>query len=69
MTLRSVANDKDDIEMILGAVHRSSGICLTAEENPKKPQLGDRLMKGMCNQSSPQMGSEGSHSTSSREGK
>ena len=41
-----VAND--DKEMILGAVHRSPGICLTAEENPRKPQLGDRLMKGLC---------------------
>ena len=29
----SVANDKDDNEMIQGAVHRSPGICLTAEEN------------------------------------
>ena len=29
----SVANDKGDNEMILGAVYRSSGICLTAEEN------------------------------------
>ena len=29
----SVANDKGDNEMILGAVHRSPGICLTAEEN------------------------------------
>jgi hypothetical protein len=28
--------------MILGAVHRSPGICLTAEEIPRKPQLGDR---------------------------
>ena len=27
----SVANDKGDNEMILGAVHRSPGICLTAE--------------------------------------
>ena len=26
-----------DNDMILGAVHRSSGICLTAEENPGKP--------------------------------
>ena len=34
------------IRVILGAVHRSPGICLTAEENPRKPQLGDRLMKG-----------------------
>jgi hypothetical protein len=52
-----VANDKGDNEMILGAVYRSPGICLTAEENPRKPQLGDRLMKGLCDQSSPQMGS------------
>ena len=28
-------------------MHRSPGFCLTAEENPKKPQLGDRLMKGL----------------------
>ena len=58
--------------MILGAVHRSPGICLTAEENPRKPQLVDRLMKELCDQSSPQMGSIsprslGSHSTSGRE--
>ena len=43
-SVASVANDKGDDEMILGAVHRSPGICLTAEENPGKPQLGDRLM-------------------------
>ena len=48
--------DKDDNETILGAVHRSSVICLTAEENSRKPKLGDRLMKGLCHQSSPQMG-------------
>ena len=47
-----VANDKGDNEMILGAVNRSHGICLIAKENPRKPQLGDRL----CDQSSPQMG-------------
>ena len=51
-----VANDKGDNEMILGAVHEYPGICLTAEENPRKPQLGDRLMKGLCDQLSPQMG-------------
>ena len=45
-SVTSVANDKDDNEMILGAVYRSPGSCLTAEENPRKPQLGDRLMKG-----------------------
>ena len=28
-------------------MHRSPGICLTAEENPRKPQQGDRLMKGL----------------------
>ena len=44
----SVANDKGDNEMILEAVHRTSGICITAVENPRKPQLGDRLMKGLC---------------------
>ena len=51
-----VANDKGDNGMILGAVHRSPGICLIAEENTRKPQLGDRLMKGLCDQPSPQMG-------------
>ena len=33
--------------MIPGAVDRSLGIYLTAEENPGKPQLGDRLMKAV----------------------
>ena len=50
-SVTSVANDKGDNEkMILGAVHRSPDICLTAEENPRKPQLGDRLMKKLCDQ-------------------
>ena len=40
--------------MIPGAVHGSPGIYLTAEESPE-PQVGDRLMKGLCDQSSPQM--------------
>ena len=73
-SVTSVANDMGDNEMIPGAVYRSSGICLTAEENYEEPQLGDRLMKGLCDQSSPQMGvpflqmrSVGSHSTSGRE--
>ena len=39
-SVKSDANDNGDNEMILGAVHRSPGICLTAEENPRKPQLG-----------------------------
>ena len=51
-SVTSVANY--DNEMILGAVHKSPGICFTAEENPRKPQLGNRLMKGLCDQSSPQ---------------
>ena len=42
--------------MILGAAYRSPGICLTAEETPKKPQQGDRLMKGLCDHSLSQMG-------------
>ena len=29
-------------------MHRSPGICLTAEENSRKPQQGDCLMKGLC---------------------
>ena len=45
-SVMSVANDKSDNEMILGALHRFPGICLTAEENPGKPQLGPRLVKG-----------------------
>ena len=46
--VRSVVNDKGDNEIILGAVHRFPGICLTAKESPRKPQLGDRLMKGFA---------------------
>ena len=45
-SVTTVANDKGVNEkMILRAVHISPDICLTAEENPRKPQLG-RLMKG-----------------------
>ena len=53
----SVANDKSDNEMIPEAVHRSRGIFLTAEENLEKSQLVERLMKRLCDHSSPQMGS------------
>ena len=35
------ADDMGDNEMIAGAVYRSPYICLTTEENPGKPQLGD----------------------------
>ena len=55
-SVTSVANDKGDNEMILGAMHRSPDNCLTVEENPGKPQLGDRRMNELCDQSSPQMG-------------
>jgi len=51
-------------------VHRSPDICLTAEENPRIPQLGDRLMKGLFDQSFSQMeslSSVGSRSTLRRE--
>ena len=34
-SITSVANDKGDNEKILGAVHRSPGICVTADGNPK----------------------------------
>ena len=57
-SVTSVGND--DNEMILGAVHRSPGISLTAEKNAIKPELRDRLMKGLSDHSSPQMGSHSS---------
>ena len=38
---------KDDDEMKPCYVHRSPGIYLMTEENPGKPQLGDRLMKAV----------------------
>ena len=38
-------NDNGGNEMIHGAVNRYPGIYLTAEENPKKPQLGGYMMK------------------------
>ena len=58
MSATSVVNDKGDNEMTPGAVHRSPGISFTAEEIPRKPhQLGDRLMKGLLDQSFSQMGS------------
>ena len=43
-SVTSIDNHKGDNEMIPGAVHRSPAICLTAKENPGKPQLGDRLI-------------------------
>ena len=56
-SVMSIVKDKGDNEMISGAVHRSPIICLTIEENTGKPQLGDSLMKRLCDQSSPQEGS------------
>ena len=47
-SVTSVANDKGDNEKIHGVVHGSPEICITAEEIPGIPQLGDRLMKGLC---------------------
>ena len=66
-SVMSVANDKDDNEMILGTVNRSPGICLSAEESPRKPQLGDHLMRTVIASNGVpflQMRSVGSHSTS-----
>ena len=56
-SVTSVANDKGDNEKILRTVHRPPGICLIAEENPRKPHLAKCLTKGLYDQSSPQMGS------------
>ena len=56
-SVTSVTNDKGDNEMIPGVVDSSPGVRLTAKENPGNPQLGDRLMKGLCDHSSPQLGS------------
>ena len=70
---RQLANDKDDNEVKPGTVHRLSRISLTAEENPGKSQLGDRLMKAVrqaiVSNRVPclQMRSVGSHCTSRRE--
>ena len=44
-SVTSVANNKGHNEMIPGAVYRSPGIYLTAEESPGKPQLGDRYFE------------------------
>ena len=52
-SVASEANDKSDNEIIPGPVHRYPGICLTAKENPRKPQLEDRLMKVLCLKWSP----------------
>ena len=58
-SVTTVANDKGDNEMILGLCTDLLAFAKgpTAEKNPRNPQLGDRLLKGLCDQSSPQMGS------------
>ena len=39
-----------DVKMLRTAPPEETSrlVCLTAEGNPRKPQLGDRLMKGLC---------------------
>ena len=62
-------------EMIPVAVNRYPDICLTPEENLGKPQLGNRLMKALRDQSVASNGvpllqtSVGSHSTSGKQNK
>ena len=67
----SVASDKGDNEMILGAVNRSPGICLRAEKNPRKPQIGDegadQLVIALNGVPFLQLGTVGSHSMSGSE--
>ena len=40
-------NDKNDNKVKLWAVYRSLGIYLTAQENPKNPQIGNILLKAV----------------------
>ena len=56
-TFVTVAYYKGNNKMIPGALHRSRGISIANVENPGKRQVGDSLLKGLCDQSSPQMGS------------
>ena len=55
-SVTSVTNDKGDNEMVPGAVIRSPGNCLTTERNPRKLQLGVRMMKGLFDQSCLKLG-------------
>ena len=50
-SVTSVVNDKGDNEIILGAVQRSPAL------QPRKTSARRRQMKGLCDQSLPQMGS------------
>ena len=66
------AKDNCGNEMKPGAIHRSPGIYLTADENPGRSQLGDRLIKATRPVISSyvvfylQMTSAGSHNTPGR---
>ena len=60
-SVTSVANDKGDNEMILGAVHRSPGISLVSDEGAVRPFIASNGVPFL------QMRSVGSHSTSGRE--
>ena len=68
-SVTSIANDKGDNEMILRTDLLT--FALKPRKTPRKPQLGDHLIKhlikGLCDQSSPQMRSVKSHNTSGRE--
>jgi hypothetical protein len=66
---RLSANDNDDNEVILGYVHRSPGIYLTAEEHPGKPHLMKDVRAVIASDGVPyfHMTSVGSHRTSVRE--
>ena len=65
-----LANDKGDNEMILGAVHSSPGICLTAKKDPRKlsrrPSDEGAVRPVIASNGVPflQMRSVGTHSTS-----
>ena len=60
-SITSVANDKGDNEMIPKAVFRSPVIYLTAEETPRKPQLGERRMKAVRSVVSSEVGRIAQH--------
>ena len=75
-SVTSVTNDKDDNEIIQEAVHRSPGICLTAEDNPLKTSARRPFDEGavrpvIASNEVPflQMRSVGFHSTSRRRSK
>ena len=47
VSVTSVTNVRGDNEIILGAVHRSPGICHTAVENPKESLLLKKSIDGL----------------------